>query len=178
MPELQTSRSAPQTNTLQAPRPQAPTDGQTVDGRMAEFHWSSYPGADTYRLQISRSDTFDTLHVDFTVDDTTVTELSGLLPIDGSTWHWRVRAEAAGSDWSDPATFVAGRSAEDAARSSEASSEGAAASTTKEAAKAEPSAEAEVPFHTARTSGAWAFTVGLVMVVTFVITLFFIASAV
>ncbi len=178
MPKIEASSPAPRTKSPQAPRPQAPIDGQTVDGRMAEFHWSSYPGAGTYRLQISRSEGFDTLHVDFTVDDTTVTELSGLLPIDGSTWHWRVRAEAGGSDWSDPATFVAGRSAEDATRPSDSASEEAAASAKKETGQPESSAEAEVPFHTARTSGAWAFTVGLVMVVTFVITLFFIASAV
>jgi cell wall-associated NlpC family hydrolase len=143
---------------------------------MAEFHWSSYPGADAYRLQISRSEEFDTLHVDFTVRATTVTELSGLLPIDGSTWYWRVRAEDQGSEWSVPATFVAGRSAEDTERPAESAAAEATASAKGETTEAE--APAEVPFHTARTSGGWALTVGLGMVITFVITLFFIASAV
>lgn len=177
MPELKTSSPAPRTEAPQAPRPQTPTDGQTVDGRMAEFHWSSYPGADTYRLQISRRETFDPLHVDFTVDNTTVTELSGLLPIDGSTWHWRVRAEDAGSDWSDPAEFVASRSADD---TTQANRKAAQAPTSDAGAKSEAKAPeaVEVPFHTARTSGRWALTVGLVMVITFAITLFFIASAV
>jgi len=164
-----------------APRPQTPTDGQAVDGRMAEFHWSAYPGAGTYRLQISRRETFDTLHVDFTVDETTVTELSGLLPIDGSTWYWRVRAEDAGSEWSDPAAFVASRSAEEASRTNESASaqqEPTPQETKAKTAESDTETEAEVPFHTARTSGRWALTVGLVMVVTFVITLFFIAAAV
>ena len=150
---------------------------------MAEFHWSAYPGADTYRLQISRRETFDSLHVDFTVDNTTVTELSGLLPIDGSTWYWRVRANDAGSEWSDPAEFVASRSAEDASRTNESAtaqhkttSKTSAPKTSESDTEAE--AEAEVPFHTARTSGAWALTVGLVMIITFAITIFFIASAV
>lgn len=171
-----------------APRPQTPAEGQAVDGRMAEFHWSAYPGADTYRLQISRRETFDSLHVDFTVDNTTVTELSGLLPIDGSTWYWRVRANDAGSEWSDPAEFVASRSAEDASRTNESATAQHKTTSKTSASKTsapktsesdtEAEAEAEVPFHTARTSGAWALTVGLVMIITFAITIFFIASAV
>lgn len=176
MPELKTSSPAPRTKAPRAPRLQKPTDGQTVDGRMAEFHWGSYPGASTYRLQISRSEEFGVLHVDFTVDDTTVTELSGLLPIDGSTWYWRVRAEDAKSEWSDPTPFVAGRSAEESSRPSEDTLEEEAAPADDKTTDAE--APVEVPFHTARTSGGWVLTVGLGMVITFVITLFFIASAV
>lgn len=174
-----TATRPPVRDAVPAPRPQTPDKGQTVDGRMALFHWSPHPRAQTYRLQISRSETFDALHADFTVRDTTVTELSGLLPIDGSTWYWRVRAEDAESDWSDSAQFIAGRSADD---TTQADREAALSESTAPHADETPQAvtpeEVEVPFHTARTSGTWAFTVGLVMIVTFVITMFFIASAV
>ncbi|MES3630739.1 MAG: hypothetical protein PPP56_11305 [Longimonas sp.] len=181
--QTETPPSPPTPNAApSAPRPQKPTAGRTVDGRMTEFHWSDYAGANTYRLQISPTDSFESLHVDFTVEDTTVTELSGLLPIDGSTWYWRVRAEDIASDWSDPAAFTAGRSDEESApgekKQRDADKRKAAEASARAASTAkEPEGEAEVPFHTAQTSSKWVIIAAAVMVSSFIATVIAIAMA-
>lgn len=182
MPELtsQTTAKPPTSSAPPTPRPQSPIDGRTVDGRMAEFHWSAHPGAEVYRLQISRNESFESLHVDFTVEDTTVTELSGLLPINGSTWYWRVRAENASGNWSDPAQFIAGRSADEegSSESGKTRSKSTNRSASTRTKTQDANEEVAVPYQTAETSSAWAAMVGLIMVLSFIITMVFIAMAV
>ena len=173
-PSSSTETSQPSlSDSPSAPRPQSPRNGASVDGRMAEFHWSAFPGATTYRLQVSDRKQFDELHVDFTVEDTTVTELSGLLPIDNSTWYWRVRAEDATSAWSEPAVFTASQSAEE--KKTSAASEKAKTSSSKTASTQSGQAptaedEVEVPFHTAQTSSTAALVMGALVIISFAAT--------
>lgn len=91
-----------------APAPVQPLDGAQVNGMAAIFGWTPVPRTRTYRLQIAADEAFEALLVDLPVERSTEITLYDLLPVDGRTLYWRVRAEAPPTAWSTPIRFTAG----------------------------------------------------------------------
>lgn len=78
---------------LLSPLPDAPADAHALD-----FRWQQ----DAERLQVSASETFDTLAADVPVRGLDSLTLQGLLPADGRTYFWRVGQDGA---WSEASRF-------------------------------------------------------------------------
>ncbi len=98
---------------LLAPDLLAPTPGDSVDGVAATFGWSGVPGAETYQVQIASDEAFMTILADLSVTASTILTLYDMLPRNGTTLFWRVKASgrAGASPWSLSSAFRAGRTA-------------------------------------------------------------------
>lgn len=172
------------TPTSDAPSPQMPTGGAPTDGRAAEFVWDAAPGATAYELQVARDADFDDPGLTVPVGDTTTLTLYDMLPEDGSTFFWRVRAALPNGDasaWSPAARFAAATDEDVIAHQAEQERDAALARERDVAgsfASEAERAEAESPVLTARTSGAFTVALALFMVFSFVITLALIYQAV
>lgn len=115
-------KSAPSTHTL--PTPIHPTSGDSVSDAAPTFEWSAAPSAASYDLQVAASKTFDTLLFDANVGERTSLALYDVVPEDGRTYYWRVRAELPDGNtlpWSDAASFLTKTS--EAARAAQRRSE-------------------------------------------------------
>jgi len=93
--------------TLAPPTLISPAHGAQVAGTTVSFQWNAVAGASQYRIQISASPAFAAY------GQATGTQTSASwsdAPNDGSTWYWRVRAEAGAvhSAWSATRNFVSG----------------------------------------------------------------------
>ena len=86
-----------------------PTAGQPVDGSAALFEWTPVSGAQTYHLQVATDAAFEDVLYTVETGPTTLMTLYELLPEDGSTFYWRVRATTHRGDqpWSEGAPFQA-----------------------------------------------------------------------
>jgi hypothetical protein len=162
-----------------APTPESPTGGAPVDGRSANFAWNGVPQALRYELQVAGSSDFDD---PLTVEpgSTTVLTLYSLLPTDGSTFFWRVRAlhpDKEWTRWSDPARFTAATDEE--VISYEEEQERREAEATKAGALAKKrNEEVFSPVLVAETSPSLSLSIASTMVVSFLITLVLVARAV
>lgn len=171
-----------------APAPVKPVDEAPVDGQAAVLEWDPAPDAAGYHIQVARPDAFASPIVDLTLDRTASLTLYQMLPEDGSTYQWRVRALKSGGrtgTWSAPATFTAASDedvisyeAEQQQRAAAEAEEEANANALESVRAAEKRAEAESPVLTARTSSTFALTLGWIMVLSFAVTVFLIAQAV
>lgn len=91
------------------PQPVTPVAGTEIEARTAEFTWTSIPEATAYDLQIAQEADFANTYFNAGVGDNTSLSVYDVLPEDGSTCYWRVRAvlpEGPGA-WSGVAHFVA-----------------------------------------------------------------------
>lgn len=98
------------TATKPVPTPTYPVAQQSVDEEAPEFHWTSVPDVDQYRVQIAATEDFETILYDETVEQKTEIQLDSILPTGTTTASWRVRAETSEwtSPWSDVARFARG----------------------------------------------------------------------
>jgi M6 family metalloprotease-like protein len=89
--------------TLLIPPPvlSAPANGSNASGIKVIFSWAVSPGANNYRLQVSRNEAFTDLLFNQPLDNHLDCEVPGF-PNDGSTFWWRVRAgkDTTWGDWS------------------------------------------------------------------------------
>jgi hypothetical protein len=165
------------------PKPTTPTDGAPVDGQSAVFRWTPDDDASGYHLQVAPEPDFASPTVDLTVDRTTTLTLYGLLPMDGSRLHWRVRSLLAGegtSRWSAPVALTA--ATDDDVISYEAEQEAKAEQEEEEQAAlakqtAAERAEAESPALSGQTPAWLSIAMAYVMVLSFLATLFLITRA-
>ena len=74
------------------PLPEAGDIGNESDGKRMSFHWRAGEAGQKYRFQLSRSPTFEKLHVDQLVDQPQIT----LPRLRAGTWY--LRAQGIGSD--------------------------------------------------------------------------------
>lgn len=166
------------------PTPTSPTDEAPTDGRAAVFTWEPVPDALRYELQVAPSDAFEAPVVTVPLDDTTHLTLYDLLPEDGSTFFWRVRAVGAGADaspWSAPAALTAATDEDVIAYEAQQEREAADALERADAeavATAAERAEAESPVLTARSSAALTTGIAIIMVASFIVTILLIYRAV
>ena len=106
MPQTSSRPDVP-TSTLPAPQPTHPVAGRSVTDEAPEFRWTGLPDAETYRLQLAGSETFDPCYYDETVDGPTTVALGEVLPDEVETVVWRVRVETEEEGpWSGPASFT------------------------------------------------------------------------
>jgi len=95
------------TATLPVPCPTQPVAGRTVDlDDSSVFDWTPVPDAAHYRVQVSDTDTFESIHYDEVTGRRVLIPLGSVLPDDTALAYWRVRAEtdaARSSPWSDAA---------------------------------------------------------------------------
>lgn len=91
------------------PQPVTPVAGTEIEARTAEFTWTSVPEATAYDLQIAQEADFAETYFDSGVGDNTSLSVYDVLPEDGSTCYWRVRAvlPEGPAAWSGVAHFVA-----------------------------------------------------------------------
>lgn len=167
-----------------APTPTRPVDGAPADGQSADFQWDAAPAASGYQVQVAASKDFDAPVVDLTLDRTTSLTLYGMLPDDGSTFHWRVRALLPGrrtSPWSDAARFTAATDDDVLSHQAELEireQEALERQQLEERHTAAQRAETESPVRSAQTSGWAAIGMAYFTVLTFLATLYLIAQAV
>lgn len=95
--------------TLSAPTLVSPADRTQVAGSRVAFRWNAVAGATRYRFQLSGTPGFST-YAEVTGTETSASWNNA--PDDGSTWYWRVRAEAGyrAGPWSVTYSFVSGGS--------------------------------------------------------------------
>ena len=91
------------------PQPVTPVAGAEIEARTAAFTWTSVLEASAYELQIAPEADFITLYFDSDVGTTRTLSVYDVIPEDGSTCFWRVRAilEDKPAAWSGVAHFVA-----------------------------------------------------------------------
>lgn len=66
------------------------------------FNWKTYPGANSYRIQLSENGSFNQIILDQTVETTTF--VAGTTQIEyGKTYYWRIKAN--NSNWSNYCVF-------------------------------------------------------------------------
>lgn len=95
--------------TLPEPCPTQPVAGRPVETDAPVFDWTAVPDATRYRVQIASTEAFDTVHFDERRERGAAVALDSVLPEEGSTAYWRVRAEGEEgnvSEWSAPAHFA------------------------------------------------------------------------
>jgi hypothetical protein len=179
------------------PTPLQPVSGGPVDGEAAVFTWSPPRQAADYELQVATNPDFEAPLVGLPVEPSTSLTLYDVLPQDGSTLYWRIRAQRrddAFTPWSDPVPFTATTDAQvrsheadqapdeeqlAARRRTQAVSSPAGAETEAQAAaQAATEADAEgEPVRASFTSRAETLTWAAITLVSFVITLFLIVRA-
>jgi len=133
-----------------------------VDQSAVPFSWEGIPEASGYQLQVAPSEDFDDPSVDLTVDQTTSVTLYDVLPLEVTSFHWRIRAlfrVASPGPWSSPVSFTVAPLAEEEE------------DLAPEAADPQASARAAGPVEHARTSRATTLTVSLLAVLSFIATL-------
>lgn len=91
------------------PQPVTPVAGAEIEARTAEFTWTSVPEASGYTLQIAPDADFAETYFNSDVGDNRTLSVYDVIPEDGSTCFWRVRAilEDGPAAWSGVAHFVA-----------------------------------------------------------------------
>ena len=117
------------TSTTKTPTPRQPAPDTPVEDAAPTLQWTAVPNATTYHVQVAPSDSFDTLLFDSNVGDLTSITLYDVVPQDGGTYVWRVRAETASNKapwWSETASFtmVEGIAAASATRRSQSPGDG------------------------------------------------------
>ncbi|MBX7182449.1 MAG: hypothetical protein K1X82_10075 [Bacteroidia bacterium] len=85
--------SVRQFSTASPPTLLTPTDGSTVQTTFPTFTWSGFPGATTYKLEISTSSSFSTLARSKVVTGTTYTLDAGEYLYSGNYYYWRVKVD-------------------------------------------------------------------------------------
>jgi photosystem II stability/assembly factor-like uncharacterized protein len=77
-----------------------------LDKKEVVVRWFKTDGADSYKVQVSRNDSFTNLFVEDSLGDTDRLPLNDLES--GQTYHWRVKAydEGLSNDWSEVWTFT------------------------------------------------------------------------
>jgi len=96
-------------STTKTPTPRQPAPDVPVEDAAPTLEWTAVPNATTYHLQVAPRDTFDTLLFDSNVGNLTSITLYDVVPQDGGTYFWRVRAETSSDEapwWSEPASFT------------------------------------------------------------------------
>lgn len=107
--------------TLPKPCPTRPVAGRPAETDSPVFDWTPVPDATHYRVQVASTEAFDTIHYDDAMERGAALPLGSVLPGEGTTVYWRVRAKAEEDErsaWSEPAHFAipaAEQEAEDAA---------------------------------------------------------------
>ena len=92
------------TATTPTPYPTHPVAGRRVDGSPVTFDWTPLPNTTRYRLQVAKTEAFDTFAFDETVERPATIDLDQVLSDDIGTVYWRVRA--AGTEvWSNVGHF-------------------------------------------------------------------------
>ena len=169
----------------EAPTPLQPVDGGPVDGEAAVFTWSPPHQAAGYELQVASDPDFETPVVGLSLDRSTSLTLYDVLPQDGSTLYWRIRAERRDeifTPWSDPVPFTATTDAQvrsheaDQAPDEAPDEEQRAERRRTEALSSPADADAE-PVRASSTSRAQTLVWAAITLVSFVITLVLIARA-
>ncbi len=91
------------------PRPVTPVAGAEIEARTAEFTWTAVPEASAYTLQIAPEADFASPYFDADVGNNRTLSVYDVIPEDGSTCFWRVRAilEDGPAAWSGVAHFIA-----------------------------------------------------------------------
>lgn len=152
------------------PVPIHPIEGDDVDARRAGFTWEPVPEASGYQLQVGPTEAVDDPVVDLSFDQVTSVTLFNRLPEDAPTLYWQVRAlfpnETIGP-WSDTAHFGT-----DPETGEEETAAEEAPSPSAEARSPKNSPLASGPAQEARTSTAMAMTFVLVLVISFMATIF------
>lgn len=90
-------------------QPVTPVAGAEIEARTAEFTWTRVPNATEYDLQIGAEADFSETYFDASVGNNTTLSVYDVLPEDGSTCYWRVRAvtDEGPAPWSGVAHFIA-----------------------------------------------------------------------
>jgi hypothetical protein len=80
----------------------SPRNNDTIIGNSVSFNWNSIDGADNYKIEVTRFDTFESI-IDSTLSDNSLT-----IPLDSGSYEWRVRGEnfAYNSNFSLPESFI------------------------------------------------------------------------
>lgn len=96
------------TDATPIPHPTHPVAGRVVESPVPTFDWTPLPEVEAFRLQIARTDAFETTYYDETVGRPVSVELDTIVPDEASTVYWRVRPEAGerGRPWSEAAHFA------------------------------------------------------------------------
>jgi hypothetical protein len=86
-----------------------PVAGAEIEARTAEFTWTAVPEASGYTLQIAPEADFSNVYFDSNVGNNRTLSVYDVIPEDGSTCFWRVRAilEDGPASWSGVAHFIA-----------------------------------------------------------------------
>jgi hypothetical protein len=156
-----------------SPVPVHPIEGDALDAHAAAFTWEPVPEASGYQLQVARVESFDDSIVDLTFDQTTSLTLFDMLPAESSPLYWRVRAlfpNDKEGPWSDTAVFGTDDTTAEEENVSETPATSPPAETGSPSMKNSPMAAG--PAQEARTSQAMAMTFVLVLVVSFLATIF------
>jgi len=106
---MSSSPSSASPDRLVAPQPLRPVAGRSTEARETEFEWTQLPEVDGYELEVAPEADFAEHFLQAEVDAHTVLTVTDVLPEDGSTCYWRVRARRGGrfGPWSGVAHFVA-----------------------------------------------------------------------
>lgn len=91
------------------PQPVTTVAGAEIEARTAEFTWTAVPEASGYTLQIAPEADFADPYFDSNVGNNRTLSVYDVIPEDGSTCFWRVRAilDDGPAAWSGVAHFVA-----------------------------------------------------------------------
>ncbi|MFB6273478.1 MAG: DNA-binding protein [Salinibacter sp.] len=130
-----------------------------LDATAVSFAWEEVPEASGYRLQVASTDDFADPALDLTVDRTTSVTLYEELPRRATTLYWRIRSLFRAADpgpWSRGLSFTVAPPTEDEE------------DLAPEAEDPRATARASGPVEEARTSGTFALTVSVLVVLSFV----------
>lgn len=156
----------------------SPTDGAPVEGSAAPLRWQAVPGATEYEIEVSDDAGFAAPRYRVTAGAATRLTLLEMLPEDGSTFYWRVRARTMGGwrAWSDAAAFTA--VTEGHARSAGATAAARDATAEPEAGASQLREILEEPYKTEHTSARAVILFFSVLLLSFIVTFALIAYAV
>jgi hypothetical protein len=93
-----------QFSTAAPPTLLTPTSGSTVTTTVPSFTWSGFPGATTYKLEISTSSSFSTIARSAVVNGTSYTLSASEYLYSGNQYYWRVKVDG-DLDYSYPFNF-------------------------------------------------------------------------
>jgi len=86
-------------NASRAPVLLAPREGAIIDGASLTFVWEPVEGATEYEIEIVSDYAFENVLLSENVGSATSLTLMDLVPPDGGTYYWRIRAKTA-AGWS------------------------------------------------------------------------------